>query len=50
MPQAEQLLSETFLVITGTVAVYGIGGKFLAGWLDSIKPDPQGVVFYSTGR
>ncbi|MFB6372080.1 MAG: cation:proton antiporter, partial [Bradymonadaceae bacterium] len=44
VPQAEQLLSETFLVITGTVAFYGLLSRSIAEWLGLIQTKDQGVV------
>jgi NhaP-type Na+/H+ or K+/H+ antiporter len=42
---AQRLVSLTFLVIIGTVAIYGLGSSPLARWLGVAKPDPQGVLF-----
>jgi len=44
VPRAEHLLSETFLVITGTVAIYGLLARGLAQWLGLAQSDAHGVV------
>lgn len=44
VPQADRLLSETFLVITGTVAFYGLMARPLASLLGLAQEDAQGVV------
>jgi len=38
------LISLTFQVIIGTVAVYGLTASRVARWLDVSQPDPQGVL------
>lgn len=43
-PQAEHLVDVTFLVITATVAVYGLTAFPLAKRLGIAKPNPQGVL------
>ena len=43
--EASQLISLTFMVIIGTVAIYGLGSRPLARLLGVSKPDPQGVLF-----
>ncbi len=43
-PQAEMLVPLTFMVIVGTVAVYGLGARFAARWLGVEQPSPQGVL------
>ncbi len=43
--QALQLAPLTFLVIVGTVSVYGLGAAPLARWLGLADPNPQGVLF-----
>jgi NhaP-type Na+/H+ or K+/H+ antiporter len=42
--QAEALVPVTFLVIIGTVAFYGIGGRYFAKRLGVAQPNPQGVL------
>lgn len=42
---AELLVPLTFMVIIGTVAVYGLGAAPVAGMLGLARPNPQGVVF-----
>jgi len=42
--QAERLAPLTFVVIIGTVAVYGIGAGPLACWLGLAQSNPQGVL------
>ena len=42
---ARQLVSLTFMVIIGTVAIYGLGSRPLARLLGVSKPDPQGILF-----
>ncbi len=42
--QADLLVSLTFLVITGTVAIYGLTASPIARWLGTAKPHPQGVL------
>ena len=41
----DQLVSLTFMVIIGTVAIYGLGSTPLARLLGVSKPDPQGILF-----
>lgn len=43
-PQAELLVPFTFIVIAGTVAIYGLSASPLARWLKVAKPNPQGVL------
>ena len=43
--QAEQLVPVTFLVIVGTVTVYGLTAAPLARWLKIADPNPQGILF-----
>ena len=43
-PQAELLVPLTFMVIVGTVAVYGLSASPLAKWLKVAQPNPQGVL------
>lgn len=43
--QAEAIVPVVFLVIVGTVAVYGLTISPLARWLGLAAPDPQGVLF-----
>ncbi|MCJ7763807.1 MAG: cation:proton antiporter, partial [Dehalococcoidales bacterium] len=42
--QAELLVPLTFVVIAGTVTVYGLSAAPLARWLKVAEPDPQGVL------
>ena len=42
---AEQLAPVTFLVIVGTVTIYGLSAGPLARWLKIAEHDPQGVLF-----
>lgn len=42
---ADVLVPVTFLVIIGTVTVYGLAAAPLGRWLDVADPDPQGVLF-----
>ena len=42
---AEDLVPITFLVIMGTVAIYGLVAAPLARWLELAVPNPQGVMF-----
>ena len=42
--EAALLTPVTFLVVAGTVAVYGLGAGPLARWLKLAEPDPQGVL------
>lgn len=42
--RAEQLVPVTFLVIVGTVAVYGLGAGPVARWLKVSQPNPQGAL------
>ncbi len=44
-PQADHLVSITFLVITATVLIYGLTAPTLARRLGIAKPNPQGVLF-----
>ncbi|KPK61447.1 MAG: hypothetical protein AMS21_09195 [Gemmatimonas sp. SG8_38_2] len=43
--EAYRLISLTFMVIIGSVALYGLGSKPLARLLGVSKPDPQGILF-----
>jgi len=43
--RASELVSVTFLVIVGTVTVYGLTAAPLARWLGVSTPNPQGVLF-----
>lgn len=43
-PFAAKLLPLTFLVITGTVFLYGLLGPLLARWLKLSNPNPQGLL------
>jgi NhaP-type Na+/H+ or K+/H+ antiporter len=42
--QAQQLVPITFLVIVGTVSVYGLLAAPLARWLGLAEPNPQGLL------
>lgn len=44
-PGHEVLVPMTFLVIVGTVVVYGLTAPLLARWLGLSVPNPQGVLF-----
>jgi NhaP-type Na+/H+ or K+/H+ antiporter len=43
--QIDALVPIVFLVIVGTVAVYGLTAAPLARWLDLAEPNPKGVLF-----
>lgn len=43
--QAFLIVPLTFLVITGTVTIYGLTASPLARWLKLAKPNPQGLLF-----
>jgi NhaP-type Na+/H+ or K+/H+ antiporter len=43
-PQAEKLAPVIFLVIVSTVALYGLGGGYVARWLRVATPNPQGML------
>ncbi len=43
--EAERIVPVVFLIIVGTVAVYGLTISPLARWLGLALPDPQGLVF-----
>lgn len=43
--QADVLVPVTFLVIVGTVTVYGLTAAPLARWLKVSDPNPQGILF-----
>lgn len=45
--QADAIVPITFLVIVGTVFVYGIFAAPLARWLKLADPNPQGILFAS---
>ncbi|MDA7978256.1 MAG: cation:proton antiporter [Pirellulales bacterium] len=47
--QAELLAPVVFLVIVGTVAVYGLTVGPLARWLHLAAPNPQGIIFAGAG-
>ncbi|PQJ35294.1 hypothetical protein BSZ35_12395 [Salinibacter sp. 10B] len=42
---ADALVPVVFLVIVGTVAVYGLTIPYVASWLDLADPNPEGVLF-----
>lgn len=42
--QAERIVDITFLVITGTVAIYGLSASQIAKKLGLSKPNPQGIL------
>ena len=44
-PQALELIPVTFMVIVGTVAIYGLSAGQIAVKLGLSKPNPQGVLF-----
>ncbi len=41
----EVLVPEMFVVIVGTVTIYGLSAAPLGRWLDMAQPNPQGVLF-----
>lgn len=43
--QARLLAPLTFLVIVGTVTIYGLGAAPLGRWLGIADPNPQGILF-----
>ncbi|GAB5537753.1 MAG: sodium:proton antiporter [Rubricoccaceae bacterium] len=43
--ESELIVPVVFLIIVGTVALYGLTISPLARWLGLAKPDPQGVLF-----
>ncbi len=43
--QADRLVPITFMVILGTVTIYGIMARPVALWLKVADPDPQGIAF-----
>ncbi len=49
-PQAADLVPLVFLVIVGTVAVYGLSASSVARWLGIAHPNPQGVVILGASR
>ncbi len=49
-PQAGDLVPLVFLVIVGTVAVYGLSCSSVARWLGIAHPNPQGVVILGASR
>ncbi len=44
LPEATRLIPLTFLVIGGTVTVYGLSAPWVARWLRLATPNPQGIV------
>ena len=48
--QAELMVPEMFLVIIGTVAVYGLSAAPLGRWLKVAQPNPQGVMIVGAHR
>jgi NhaP-type Na+/H+ or K+/H+ antiporter len=48
--QAERMLPVTFLVIIGTVSLYGLGAALLAWRLGLARPNPQGVLIVGAHR
>ncbi len=47
--QIDALVPIVFLVIVGTVAVYGLTAAPLARWLDLAEPNPKGILFVGAG-
>jgi len=47
--QIDALVPIVFLVIVGTVAVYGLTAAPLARWLDLAEPNPEGILFVGAG-
>lgn len=47
---AEQLVPITFIVIVGTILVYGFTAMPLGKWLQVVRPDPQGVLIVGGHR
>ena len=47
---AEKLVPYIFLIIIGTVAIYGLTASPLARRLDLAKPNPQGILFVSANK
>ncbi len=43
--EAQKLVLVTFLVVVGTVAIYGLSLSRIAKWLGLSRQDPQGVLF-----
>jgi hypothetical protein len=43
-PEAARLVPEMFVVIVGTVAIYGLSAAAVGRWLGVAQPDPQGVL------
>ncbi len=43
-PQAKLLVPLTFMIIIGTVVIYGLSASPLARWLKVAEPNPQGVL------
>ena len=43
--EAQALVPIVFLVIVGTVAIYGLTAAPLARWLDLAEPNPEGLLF-----
>lgn len=43
-PEAEKLAPVVFMVIVGTVALYGLGAGRVARWLGVATPNPQGML------
>lgn len=43
--EAPKLVPITFIIIVGTVAVYGLSARPLARWLNLARGNPQGVLF-----
>jgi NhaP-type Na+/H+ or K+/H+ antiporter len=50
LPQMESLVALTFLVVVGTVTVYGLTAGPVARRLGVAEPDPQGVLFLGANR
>ena len=48
--EADRLIPVVFLVIVGTVAVYGLTISPLARYLGLAQPNPQGVLFLAAWR
>jgi CPA1 family monovalent cation:H+ antiporter len=45
LQDAAKLVPATFMVIVGTVAIYGLGAAWLARWLGLADSNPQGILF-----
>ncbi|MEL7674240.1 MAG: cation:proton antiporter [Chloroflexota bacterium] len=50
VPGAESLVSITFLMVVGTVVIYGLSARRIAGWLGLAQPQARGLLIVGAHR